>query len=98
MSEHLEKLRKQREQLDARIKQAETREKERARKHDTRRKILLGALLVDWVEKDDGLRDKVTAHLDRFLTRKMDRELFGLAPLPAKSGDEEAKQERSSAA
>ena len=62
----MEKLERRLEQLDARIKQAEGRERARERKQDTRREVLLGALLPDWMEW--------------FLTRKMDRELFGLSP------------------
>jgi hypothetical protein len=42
----LERLRKQRTQLDARIKAAETRQKQTDRKTDTRRKIIVGGAVL----------------------------------------------------
>lgn len=62
------------------------------RKADTRRKVLAGAFLlkeadagniVDWSTDTKKLRD-----LDGFLTRKADREVFGLVPLPEKKKPE----------
>jgi t-SNARE complex subunit (syntaxin) len=78
MANSIEDLKKKKAQLEARIKQAEAREKDRLRKADTRRKVLLGALLSDWMERDDALRLKVHKALDKYLKRKIDREVFNL--------------------
>lgn len=57
------------------------------RKEDTRRKILIGALRLDQLNKlSDEEAKKREKHrlkkeMDRFLTRNEDRKLFGLAPI-----------------
>ena len=83
MEDRLEKLKKKKEQLSARIQQIEAREKSKQRKQDTRRKILLGSLLQHWMEEDESIRGRVEQNLPTFLVRKIDRELFDLPPLPA---------------
>ena len=77
-SKRLEKLKEKEAKLKARIRSIEAKEATRQRKQDTRRKILLGALLAEWMEKDEALKTKVIANLDSFLKRKIDREMFGL--------------------
>lgn len=77
-SKRLEKLKEKEAKLKARIRSIEARDASRLRKQDTRRKILLGALLAEWMENDEALKKKVLANLDSFLKRKIDRELFGL--------------------
>ena len=54
------------------------REKQKLDKKLTRQKILLGAFLVDTLEKDslDGLREYTANHLLDFLTRKGDKDLM----------------------
>jgi type II secretory pathway component PulJ len=73
----IEKLKRQKEILEARIQQMEARHKERERKEDTRRKILLGAYFLDKL-RNDGSFDSIKQELDRFLTRNSDRKLFDL--------------------
>lgn len=50
------------------------------RANDTRRKILIGALVLDRIEKDDDaakwLRDFLSRELPSFVTRDHDRTLF----------------------
>jgi hypothetical protein len=55
------------------------RDKEQLRRDDTRRKILVGALLLARVEQGRFPRDELVAWLDDALTRDEDRKLFGLA-------------------
>lgn len=80
------KLREQLAQLKARRQQLEARKLQKLIKgksaDDTRRKILLGAMLLDRMSRDDGAKTQITAQLDRYLTRDDDRALFGLAPKP----------------
>lgn len=54
------------------------REKQKLDKKLTRQKILLGAFLVDALEKDsvDGLRKYTADHLLDFLTRQSDKDLM----------------------
>jgi large subunit ribosomal protein L7/L12 len=77
---HIEKLKRQKEVIDARIQKAEARYKERERKAETRRKILLGAYYLDKIRKE-GNFESVKHELALFLTRNKDRLLFGLPAL-----------------
>ena len=54
------------------------REKQKLDKKLTRQKILLGAFLVETLEKDsvDGLREYTVKTLPKYLTRETDRELL----------------------
>lgn len=78
----LEKWEAQKAALEERIRLAKAREKTRERKADNKRKFLVGALVMDWMEKDPKLKDEVTERLQSFLTRASDRRYFGLPPLP----------------
>ena len=84
MSKKLEKLLEKREQLNAEIQKARARETAQKRKEDTRRKILLGALVIEMMDKgelDDGV---IMKRLEGFLTRDIDRKLFDF---PVKGDD-----------
>ena len=52
---------------------------QRKRSQDTRRKILVGAMLLEWMGKDAEVQRQMLGRLDGFLTREDDRSLFGLA-------------------
>ncbi len=54
----------------------------RERAADTRRKILVGAIVLAKVDQGELDRKLLRRWLDRALTRKDDRELFGLAERP----------------
>ena len=75
----LKKLKQRREQIEARIKNLEARDKAREKKRDTRRKILIGAFYMEQMEKSEEAKKKILARLDGFLVRTNDRELFGLS-------------------
>ena len=74
----LEALKTKKEQIEARIKNIEAKEKSRAKKEDTRRKILIGAMVMEQMGKSEESKKKVLGKLDAFLTRPLDRKLFGL--------------------
>jgi hypothetical protein len=59
------------------------RDKEQLRRDDTRRKILVGALLLARVEQGRFPEHELVAWLDDALTRDEDRKLFGLSPREA---------------
>lgn len=79
----LQKLKRQKEILEARIQKAESLYKNRERKEDTRRKILLGSYFMDKLKKE-GSFESIVKELDSFLTRNSDRKLFGLSDINSK--------------
>lgn len=76
----LEKLKLQQEKLKARIQRVETLEKHKSRKHDTRRKILIGSYFLDQA-METGSYDDLKQKMAQFLTRNNDRALFDLPTL-----------------
>lgn len=58
----------------------------RERKADTRRKILLGGLILEKLRQGELDRQTIDAWLEQSLTRAADRALFGLPPI-APGGD-----------
>lgn len=87
--EKLARLREQRKAIDARIRHLQNKEREKARKEDTRRKILAGAWLLDETEKRPDFKEFVYKKLDSFLSKPDDRALFGLPP---RTGTEQAEE------
>ena len=82
--ERLLKLQARRDQLNVRIQALANQKTKIERAKDTRRKILVGAAVLDSIgrgEWDQVALDKI---LDRFLTRPIDRELFNLPTTSSK--------------
>lgn len=77
-ADQLAELERQREQLARDIKEAKRAAREERQQNDTRRKILLGALLVKMVERGDVSQELFEQRLDQHLTRPADRKLFEL--------------------
>lgn len=71
----LEKLRKQKMVLEARIQATEARLKQDERKKDTRRKILIGSYYLDKAIKENSLSE-LNKRMSEYLTRETDRNLF----------------------
>ena len=69
-------LRKKKLETEAKRLKSSISKKERA--EDTRRKILLGSLLLAKVENGQWSQENLLGELDGFLTRDIDRKLFGL--------------------
>ena len=78
MSE-LEKLLEKEKQLKAKIQAAKARERDNERKLETRRKILIGAMVLDGMKNSEEYETKIRQNLDKYLTKNKDRVLFGLA-------------------
>ena len=76
----LEKLKLQKQRIEAKIQKTEAMHKSRERKEDTRRKILLGAYFLDKI-KNEGTLEAIKKELNDFLKRNSDRALFGLPEL-----------------
>lgn len=78
-SDRLKKLKQQQEELAQKIRLEESRLKEQARKDDTRRKILAGAVALDLAGNNPQFRALLYEALDRSLENERDRALLGLA-------------------
>ncbi len=76
MSKKLDDLLKKREQLNAQIQKERNKHSKQKRKEDTRRKILLGSLMMDMMKKGELDEKKIMKRLDGFLSRDTDRKLF----------------------
>ena len=72
--EKLKQLKAQKQAIEAREK---TKKKERERKDDTRRKILLGSYLIKKMQNEAN-KEKILAELNEYLTEDRDRQLFDL--------------------
>jgi hypothetical protein len=78
MNKRLEQLLKKKEQIENRIQLLKSKENEKKRKEETRKKILLGAWVMHQIEQGYLEKEEVLSGLDKFLTRPIDRQLFGL--------------------
>jgi hypothetical protein len=85
-SERIATLEDRLKQLKAKQHQVETRrralESRKNRKDETRRKILVGAIVLAKVERGEFSDSKLRLWLSESLTRPDDRELFELPPRP----------------
>ena len=84
--ERIAELEQQKQQIANRIARLRTIESTKARKLDTRRKILAGACVLDRADKDQAAARHLKEILDAFLTKPQDRALFDLAPRPTDAG------------
>ena len=73
-----EKLKQLKAQRQAALARERAKEKEQARKDDTRRKILIGSCMLKITEEDEQARAKLIAQMDKYLTDERDRKLFNL--------------------
>lgn len=80
----LKRLKEQLARVEAQIRREQALENETERKKDTRRKILLGAIVLKEVEKPDYPDGWLQEFVNPHLVRDDDRALFDLAPLEDK--------------
>jgi large subunit ribosomal protein L7/L12 len=81
-AQRLAALRKRRDALNAELARLEAKERGEKRKDDTRRKILLGAVVMQEMEnKPDKVGAWARKLLEDRLTKDRDRDLFDLPPL-----------------
>jgi hypothetical protein len=76
--------------LEAQMQAIQARQRERQRKDDTRRKVLVGAAVLAEAEKNPAAKQKLMALLDQYLTRLVDRSVFDLKPKPTGGNEEPA--------
>lgn len=68
----LEELKRKREQLTARIEQAEARKKQEERKLETKIKLLVGATMLNYIKTTGKNKDFIITQLVNYLTRPSD--------------------------
>ncbi|MBI1627069.1 mobilization protein [Comamonas suwonensis] len=78
LEQKLKQAKAKKQQIEARKRAIETKAKRAA---DTRRKVLVGAVILAKVESGTWPKDKLLAMLDAALTRDDDRALFELPQL-----------------
>ena len=78
----LEQLAQKKAALDAQIHREKSRLKTQARKDETRRKILTGAIALAHADRDPDFHRLLYGLLDRFIEPDRDRALLGLALKP----------------
>lgn len=85
--QQLAKLLKQREQLNRRIKNAQAKQRIKRKKDDTRRKIIVGAIVKNHmkIHPQDPLTEALRKIITEHAKRPKDRELLGLPPLQDKN-------------
>lgn len=77
--EKLKQLKALKQKQEAQKRAAEAK---RSRTADTRRKVLVGAMMLEHMDKNEATKASVMGKLDAFLTRPDDRALFGLPEMP----------------
>ena len=83
--ERRRKLEEKQARIKAELQRLNAREQQAERKRDTRRKILLGARVLDRIARGELAEAEVKADMERFLERDRDRALFDLPPRAAQS-------------
>jgi len=82
--ERLRKIEEKQARLKAEAQRLKARTRQNRRKRETRRKILAGAMVLDWVERGELAEQLFLSGIDQFLTRDHERALFDLPPRPTK--------------
>lgn len=77
-AERLKKLEEQKREIERKMQTIRARQSATERKKDTRRKVLAGAFLLGKVEKGEFDKADFLRGMDGFLSRDIDRALFGL--------------------
>lgn len=88
-TDKLVKLKQQQEKLTRKIKLEQQRISRQARKTDTRRKIIAGALALTHCEQhpDSEFARTLNALVAQYVTKDTERALFGLGPLRGNDND-----------
>ena len=83
--EKIAAAKRKRDQAQARLQSLLAAKAKEAKRADTRRKVVAGAILLEHCEHSADFKEAVRSVFDRFLTRPVDRALFaedfGILPL-----------------
>jgi len=78
MTSRIERLQKQRDQLNARLQTERAKLAKKQRADDTRRKILIGAAILKAVDAGEIRQDQLKAILKKHLSRTNERKFMGV--------------------
>ena len=78
----VKKLEEAEARIRAELQRARGRAAQEKRKRDTHRKILIGAMVLDQVQRGEWPEERLQAAMDRFLDKDRDRAVFELSPRP----------------
>ena len=81
----IKELEQKKKQLEARIQKLKAAESAKKRKEDTRKKILLGAMVIKLIDNGYWSKEEIYQQPDEFLDKDLDRQLFGLSELDKNS-------------
>ena len=76
----VKKLEEAQARLNAELQRARGRAAQQARKRDTHRKILAGAMTLDRVARGEVSEQRFLVDMDRFLEKDRDRAVYDLPP------------------
>lgn len=76
----LEALNAKRDQLNAQIQALKAKEQGQQRKDETRRKVLIGGVVLKMLKIGEMPQERLEQILDKHLDSNRDRALFGLSP------------------
>ena len=83
LNEQEKKIREENRQKETRIKKKKQLQRQKInaqkKKQEDKKKILIGAMYLDAIKNDPEKESAMLKRMDRFLTRKSDREIFGLS-------------------
>lgn len=77
-SSKLDKLTVKRQQLNAQIQALKAQESKQKRKEETKKKVLVGSVVLKMLETGEMPQERLAQILDKHLTRDADRALFEL--------------------
>ena len=76
MSDRVEALKKKRDQINAQLKAIDAREKSKQRKLDTRRKVLIGGVVLKMLKNGEMPKERLATFLSKHLDEK-NKKVFG---------------------
>lgn len=85
----IDTLTQKRDEINEQIKKLKARESNKRRKEDTKRKILIGGVVIKMLREGEMPEDRLNQILDKHLEKDADRALF---ELPAKKKGEVKRQ------
>tara|TARA_R110002049_G_scaffold148242_2_gene311168 strand:- start:26798 stop:27058 length:261 start_codon:yes stop_codon:yes gene_type:complete len=74
----LDRLNQRRERIIRQLATIKHKTKLADRKVETRKKILIGAMILQRVNNDSAMKERLLTQLDPFLIKPSDRKIFGL--------------------
>ena len=80
LDEQIKALEDRRRKIDSQIARLHAAGRAEARKRDTRRKILAGAVVLNQTDENEAAKARLWKLLDQALVKDRDRELFNLGP------------------